>query len=677
MLVVLRSLVTALILFILFEPLLNISWMFKQAPGVAVLVDNSASMSLKDADVQRCEIQKEIVSQLMGINRANGNKQHLFHFSDTFAEFDLKNIDSLKFSDDGTDIANALKEINSRIEDLDIRGIVLISDGNHNLGINPLHLLDAYATPIYTIGIGEKQGKYDVLITNIITNQVTYANSDVPVDINFRSIGFDGQKVTLSLMSGDTILDSRILNLESTSLEQKLTLNYRPDSPGEHKYMVKISQLPGELTYKNNSRQFYVNVLKDKLNVLLISGAPGYDHAFVKKILSSDQNISLSSLSLKNESEFYPHTLDLTDNGLATFDCFMFIDYPRSGTQATLVRKISDLIIHERKSLFLITGKHMDAKILGSLAEYLPFQIKSISRNELLVSVTPTVEAVMDPIIAGSEEGSDNNWHDLPPVYYPFNDVISRPNSHTYLKAHINNPDNRSSDRELPVLMTQTLNQIKVMALLGHGFWRWDFTMKGIDDEHNLFNQFISKSIRWLVTRDDSKLVKIYTNKPIYRSGETIYINAEVYSKNYTPLDEVDVRVTINGEDVLLNGLGSGKYQGEYRILTGGDYRYNGTAVYKNTILGEDDGRFSVEDYNLEYQQTDMNELLLQQISYMTNGQYFTPQDAAKLEQLLSYEQRELLKSNQFEIWNKTFILVAIILLLSTEWFIRKRKGML
>ncbi|MBN1155237.1 hypothetical protein JXB12_10000 [candidate division KSB1 bacterium] len=684
LLVTLRTITLILIIFLLFEPLLNISWMFHQTPGVAILIDNSSSMSLEDDQgVLRSEIEKQIVSHVTSINRDHGNRQHVYRFADALTEIKLEDIDSLNFSDDGTDVQNALEKMASKIDELYIRSIVLLSDGNHNLGINPLHSLEAYPIPVHTIGIGDVKEKRDILITNVITNNITYANNEVPVDINFRSIGFDAQQIQLHLLSGDTILTSKNVNTRSSSLEQTVTLTYKPETAGEQKYTLKITELPDELTYKNNVRNFYVNVLKDKLNVLLISGAPGYDHSFIQRILSSDPNINVNSLVLKTEAEFYPHDVDLSRDHIAKFDCFIFVDYPRSRAPSSLIDTITQLIKNEQKPLFVIAGNHFDSAVLGDIANYLPFRIKSYTRNEQLISVALTAEGMMDPLLIDSDEeiGSIDEWQDLPPIYYPFNEVIAQPNSRTYLIARHNMADFGTGHHDTPVIMTQTINQTKVMALLGKGFWRWDFMMKGVDHGHDLFNGFMGRCIRWLVTREDSKLVTISTNKSIYRSGETIYFNAEVYDKNYTPIDDANLQITISGDNlnnkIYLTPTGTGKYQGEYRLVTGGDYRYIGTALLKNNALGSDSGKFSVEDYNLEFQKTNLNELLLQQIAFTTNGQYLTPQDTDKLDSLLTLQPREVAKSSQFEIWNKTALLMMIILLLSIEWFIRKRKGML
>ncbi|MCH9008630.1 hypothetical protein IIA29_11595, partial [candidate division KSB1 bacterium] len=126
-----------------------------------------------------------------------------------------------------------------------------------------------------------------------------------------------------------------------------------------------------------------------------------------------------------------------------------------------------------------------------------------------------------------------------------------------------------------------------------------------------------------------------------------------------------------------LRNLGDGRYEGSFRVLNGGDYQFTGTAHLQGRVLGRDSGRFSVEAFNLEYQNTRMNEDLLKRIAAESGGAFYTPNDLLNLENELHFQPKYLTSTNEWEIWNRWPVLLTCILLLSAEWFIRKRKGML
>ena len=126
-----------------------------------------------------------------------------------------------------------------------------------------------------------------------------------------------------------------------------------------------------------------------------------------------------------------------------------------------------------------------------------------------------------------------------------------------------------------------------------------------------------------------------------------------------------------------MTGAGEGKYEGALQALEGGDYSYEGIATYNNREIGKDQGKFSVEDFQLEFLQTKMNEDLLMQLAQKTGGQFFTDSTFLSLEETLKFPIRKTLESTEMQVWNKLILLISAIFLLSIEWFLRKRSGML
>jgi hypothetical protein len=282
-----------------------------------------------------------------------------------------------------------------------------------------------------------------------------------------------------------------------------------------------------------------------------------------------------------------------------------------------------------------------------------------------------------------SEDEIENQsiWRDLPPIYYSFRRIDPVPGSTVLLEVDQQRTLIRGAAKNLPLIVTRKMNQQKSLIITGYGIWRWDFLMTGIGNETNAFSKFLGNCVRWLVTREDSKLVRIRPDKEIYRSGEKVTFTAEVYYEDYRPRDGANVNVSIRGKSKLyeieLSNIGNGKYEGEFQVLEGGDYRYEGRAMANDQLLGKDSGRFSMEEFSLEFLETKMNENLLQQIAFKSGGKYFTAENISSLQQELKFPERSNELSRQWELWNKLALLILIILLLSIEWFIRKKKGML
>jgi hypothetical protein len=88
-----------------------------------------------------------------------------------------------------------------------------------------------------------------------------------------------------------------------------------------------------------------------------------------------------------------------------------------------------------------------------------------------------------------------------------------------------------------------------------------------------------------------------------------------------------------------------------------------------------------VGERNLEFQETRMNPDLLRQIALRSEGTFFTsgtfPGLEAALQSQPSFSARIVSESHERELWNWWYMMIAIVVLLAVEWFLRKRSGML
>ena len=79
---------------------------------------------------------------------------------------------------------------------------------------------------------------------------------------------------------------------------------YIPKTAGEKKLTVAISKLKGEFTSANNRNVFYINVLSNKVRVLVIAGSPSPDLTFIKNALRKDDSFTVNSLTQLSKDKF-------------------------------------------------------------------------------------------------------------------------------------------------------------------------------------------------------------------------------------------------------------------------------------------------------------------------------------------------------------------------------------
>jgi hypothetical protein len=411
LLVGLRTLALFFLMLLFLEPILRLVRVERKSPTIAILVDDSKSMSLTDRTGNRSEIARAILKS-NGIQKLSElGRTELFGFSS-----DLRAIstpDSLQFNSGVTDISTALRDVQEKSDDENIQAVVLVTDGDYNLGENPLRQADRFGMPIYTIGIGDSSEQKDVLVTKVITNEIAYAESRIPMDVTVKSSGFNGERVEVSLSEERKTIAQQFLTLKEGTWEYPVKFSFEPKEEGTRKYTVTVSRLEGELTAANNSKSAFVKVLKSKMRALLLAGAPSTDVAFIRRALTEDKNVDLKVLVQKSATEFYEGAFSASM--ITDFDCILLVGFPLTDSRDDVLRALQLEIQQRNKPLLFIMSKDVDLTKLGALESILPFTVGPRSASEILVSLQVPQKEQVNPIM--NLNGSPSLWDNLPPIY--------------------------------------------------------------------------------------------------------------------------------------------------------------------------------------------------------------------------------------------------------------------
>jgi hypothetical protein len=679
LLTILRAAALSLVLILLFEPLLHLVVSSVQRPTLAVLVDNSKSMQIKDKVGDRAEQLTSLIGSeaLQAIARTGALRYYTFGIKPKHVDILTK--DSLSLSEDATDISAALLALAEEKGGQNITAALLLTDGSYNLGQNPVYEAELLGLPLYTVGIGDSSEQKDILVTKVSTNDLVFSESEVPVDVTVKGSGFNGQRVEVTLSEGTRELSRASLVLGEGTREYPVRLSYVPQGEGTKKYLVKVSTLGGELTLTNNRKTFFAKVLKSKLRVIMIAGAPGPDLSIVKQTLIEDKNLDVRSFTQRQPSGFYEGTL--TSASLDSADCVVLIGFPTSQTTSTVLDLVRVAVVQKNKPLLFINGKAVDESKLQALNSVLPFvQASQRSTVEQYVFFQPADAQKKHPILNTGAGEDAAAWNKLPPIFKTQTSYRAKTEATTLGFVRILNVPLQE-----PLVAFRNVNRQKSLAVLGYGIWRWRLMARGTPETEKLLSIFLSNSIRWLTTHEDNRPVKGSTTKELYTQGEPVEFTAQVYDASANPVDNAQVRVTAQQEgkefETTLTQIGNGRYEGKIDGLSEGDYTFRTAAQADGQPLGEDQGRFTVGELNLEFQDPRMNTSLLRELAFRTSGKYYSPENIKELvtdiASLQSFKARDIRRATAYEIWNWQYTLACIVLLFGMEWFIRKRSGML
>lgn len=663
-LLILRAVTLILLMILIFEPLLLIKTVEIIKPEILLFADNSKSIK---TDSKSVELMKGILNDFNKSSISGSVK--IFEFSDSVRNAGERF--SPTFSGRNTDFSNIMASLSK--SEKNIAATVIVSDGIITNGTDPVNTAENLSYPFFTIGLGDTTKKKDISILNIIYNKTILAGSNADFLVSLEQIGFKGESTSLSLYEDNQLIEEKSLSLDENSTNTSI-LTYVPRKSGDRKITIKVKEMSGETNILNNTKTFYLKVLENRNNVLIIAGAPHPDVSFIKNSLQIDTSLKVKVL-IQLSSEKYlgvTNIQPLIDSANTLF----LVGFPSSNTSNNLLEKVRS-IIKKGTPFFIIINSYTDLTKLKSMDENLPFSVSRISNGTMMIQPSIVPNQSRNPIISNSDIQTENSWDNLPPVSSVNWEIKPKAESETIANQKINN-----TVINIPLLLTRDLGTKKSASLHAFDIWKWK--LQKAKSGSTLFDRFILNIQRWLSVSETRKQVRIETNKQIYLTDEKVIFFAEVYDKSYNPLSDALVKVNAvnSGEktEIIFNHVKDGIYSSDFYPKKSGDYYFEGEALLNNAKIGNDDGRFSISKQDPELINTYINQDLLRLLSSQTNGRFYLNSDYKnifyELEKLLKKTSSEKIKSFEFPLLANEYLLILIILLFAIEWFIRKRNGL-
>ena len=669
-LVSLRTLALILLLFVIFEPILTFTKKIVLEPVNLIFADNSRSMQIKDGTHREESIENFL--QKANSNNLFSNSK-LYSFGNEVKPVSIDSLSKINFSEGSTNFSKIFNDVKE--DKSNISSVVIISDGVITDGTNPLYTAEKLNIPVFTVGVGDTTRHKDIELKNILYNEYIYAQTPTTIQGTILNNGFGNQSTNVSFYENDLLIEQKTVKL-STDGVQNINFIYTPQTGGEKKLTIEISNLKGEFTTANNKKIFYINVLSNKIKVLLVSGAPSPDLSFIRNTLTEDKNLSVNSITQIAQNNFLEknNRKELIDSSQIIF----LIGFPTIQTPDELLNEVYDAIKNKNKPFFITLSGRTDYSRLKQIQGELPFIAGNPSSGFTEVQPNISVSESDNPLIQNNSQNPIEAWNNLPPVYQPQANYRAKPEDEIISTVKINNVPINS-----PLIVSRILGSKRSIAVLAKDIWKWK--LQTADDNLNLFDSFILNSVKWLNTSSKQKQVTIKTSKKNYSSGENIDFTGQVYDETFNPISDAEVKVKVNGEkenyNLTLSAVGNGLYEGSLQINKAGNYRYSGEAIQNEKELGTDAGKFNIGEVDIEMINPQMNYSFLNSLANETGGKFFNVSDDNQLFSIIKNLNKRASKEktvvNEIKLWSNEWLMAIAILLFALEWFFRKRAGML
>ncbi len=673
----LRGLVFFLLFVVLFQGQLFYNTNKQLEPVIGIAIDNSKSMSIKDANGSRVSLLEKTANNPVFDQLLEKFQLKYYTFSGDIQPVEGNKAIIQDFSGDVTNISKALNYIKQDQENNNLSAIVIYTDGNYNQGGSPARFSTESSIPVYPVGIGSANPIRDISIDYVQTNPFTYINEPAEFIITIRTTGFSNLVIPVTLYIDEKSQQTQTITIPSSPSEINLEMSYTPEKEGQHKVMVSIPQQSDELLHQNNTYTLYHEVLKAKQNVTLVAGGPTTDISFISRYIQNTDRYQITKLVQKKEGSFYKTDQDVSTI-LKETDLFILLNYPVTSSSKSITNQIAERLRTDKKPLLLITGPKIDFNQLSNFQEFLPFKLPVNQIKFTQVSPTLTANGKSHPIMLGTNASGDNyyNWQKLPPAFSDVSITNMWPGTQVLAQAATGS----SEKLVVPLVLVRSENNHKSEALMAYDTWRWDLMMRGVENEDKVYENFILNSLQWLEVKKETNWVQISTDKKNYNFGDPVHIHASIINPdaigNYK--NEITLQLDHKNETeyMQLDPNKENQFTKTIYLDESGDYQLK----LKTPILPPDKQNialFSMGNYNSELANTRLQIPVLKELALKSGGKYIPPDSLNILFSEIKGQTREISNTFQVDVWNHKIILITIVTLLSLEWFLRKKFGML
>jgi uncharacterized membrane protein len=713
-LIVLRVAAALLALVVFLEPAVELRQVAREPNRVALVVDDSRSMGLRD--VPRGPTRSERVRAMLDASAdafASWRRMHqldVYTFSDVLAATSLEAVARGEPRGDATLVRKALEAVRARYDGRDLAGVVLISDGAATGDLDDLgdgtvrDFLASLDTRIHT-ATPVRPGLRDVAVRQVLADEFAFVRTVVRIEAVIRSTGYGPRRVLVNLSSDGQIARQKYVDLAADSATA-VVFEVTPPRVGRYLYEISIPVAEDEAVASNNSRAFVLRVIRDKVRVLQVAGAPSWDVRAMRAMLEDNPNVDLISFFiLRTQDDISPvpsdemslipfPTRELFEQQLPSFDVIILQNFE------FMPYGIGDYLENIRAYVeggggLAMLGGDMSFSSGGyygtPVARALPVELLDPYARALVdegeFSPTLTEAGKSHPVTALRYAVADNlaAWKALPPLEGVNLVLGARPDA-TVLATHPRLKTN--AGQPMPVIVAGEHGRGRALAITTDSLWRFGFVAAARPgDDGRQYTRLWENAIRWLIQDPDLRNLHVDTDAVEYVPGAPVRVNLRLLGRDYQPLagGKVALRwrlgadpataVPVGSAEVVVGDDGTGRF--DLHGLAPGAYRVEATAMVAGKEVAAGD-IFLVRDATAELDEPTGDLGRLAALAAGSGGRALGAVDSLPAE--LAFDPPRVVRVDRradVELWSRPLLVALLLFLLGSEWLLRQRSGYL
>jgi uncharacterized membrane protein len=666
---------------------------------VPILVDGSRSMSIDDVDGRRrIDRARDLLTGVVLPALEPRFQVEVLSFGEQLAPSVPA---SLAATARRSDLAGALSGVRERYRGRPVAGIVLLSDGGDTSSVSEAAIQQDRVPPVYAMGIGSLTVGRDREVLSVTGADAVLDDSRVDLAVSAVSHGHGAEPIELRLLENGRPIEVRRAVPAADGSPVREVFHVSPGRGTPSVYTVEIPEAAGELVPENNTRSTLVAPPSRPRHILLVEGAPGFEHSFLKRAWSLDPGLEIDSIVRKGQNEegrdtFYIQAVKSRADALASgypqqaealfaYDALVLANVEeRQLSRGQL--EATRAFVAERGGGLLVLGARSFQKeglVHTVLEDVLPLDLTERNSGEVPASlgsgrnrVSLTESGMAHPVMQlGGAEDTRKRWDAAPALASII--PLGGPRPGASVLAVSAGPGGTPQ----ALVAVQRFGEGRSMIFTGEASWRWKMMLPSSDKSYDTFWR---QAVRWL---------SLTAQEPVFLAvpaggspGDTLPLRVAVRNAAFEPQRDVDVEIRVAGPDGRVESLhaapssdpqdGPGRYVARFHPEQPGIYRATAEARRGASTLGVSTAALLVGGADLEMTDPRLNRQLLERVALASGGKVVGERDMGTLVQALSAGVPAARFATERDLWHNAWSFVAIVALLGAEWILRRRWGL-
>jgi uncharacterized membrane protein len=688
----------ALIVFLL-RPVSSAADLDARDAVVPILVDVSRSMGLEDAGqgARRIDRARQIVADRLLPLLGPRFRVDVLSFGEAVAAVAPAQLSATARR---SDLESALTSIRERYRGRPVAGIIVLSDGGDTSG--GAERVAHSSMPVVPIGVGSAHAGKDREVLSVTTAETVLDDSRVDLAVSAVSHGMGVDPIELRLLENRRVIEARrvVPAADGTPIQEVFQVTPNRSAPAV--YTVEIPAVKGELVPENNTRSVVVQPPSRPRRILLVEGAPGFEHSFLKRAWIVDPGLEIDSVVRKGKNEqgvdtFYIQASrtrsDALNSGypqtrealfaydavvLANVEGHQFTRAQLDSTRAFVAQRGGGLLVLGARS-FLRQGL-MDT----TLEEVLPLALTDRGGSTDVVPASNTKGANRVALTAAGQDHpmmqlaantaeTRKRWDAVPALASTASLGGARPGASILAVT-------AAAGGSRPLVAVQRYGEGRAMVFSGEASWRWKMLLPATDRS---YDTFWKQAIRWLaLPATDPVAVNVAAGA---MPGDTLPLRVTVRTPAFEPVTDATVDVKVSAPDGRQTSLraapeggpaGEGRYVANFHPEQAGVFKVLAEAAQGTTTLGAANTTALVGGADLEMTDPRLNQELLRRVAAASGGRLLTEDQIGGLPDILKAALPAAALQVRRDLWNTGWSFAMILMLLGAEWILRRKWGL-